>query len=434
MESEQKHSLGQRREEYDCIEDDETLLNNDDDSSDLGYKANGSVEVDSRIEEHDISVFRKAGENGATLIQTTFPPSDLKFGKAPVSKATKKKIIEIQRCLSEKPVDKSKLKSLAKSEGGFINDDLRKMAWPKLLGVDAAMATPAPSQEDLEAHVEYQQVVMDVNRSLKRFPPGIPYEQRVALQDQLTRLILRVIIKYPHLRYYQGYHDVAVTFLLVVGEDDAFQIMEKLSVEHLKDCMEPTMDKTSYLLNFIYPLIRRLNPALYEYLERADVGTMFCLAWFLTWYGHSLNQYHDVVRLYDYFLASPPLMPLYLAATLVVHRQDEIFAVECDMACVHDLLSKIPDDLPFEMLLKQADSLYEKYPPESIEREARERFDKELQMRRAGPPRRTTSPYWWRFVPRIRYRVLLVTATLVGIYAYFRMAEAVTIDGTLPVR
>jgi hypothetical protein len=32
---------------------------------------------------------------------------------------------------------------------------------------------------------------------------GIPYEQRVALQDQLTRLILRVIIKYPHLRYYQ---------------------------------------------------------------------------------------------------------------------------------------------------------------------------------------------------------------------------------------
>jgi hypothetical protein len=32
---------------------------------------------------------------------------------------------------------------------------------------------------------------------------GIPYEQRVALQDQLTRLILRVIIKYPNLRYYQ---------------------------------------------------------------------------------------------------------------------------------------------------------------------------------------------------------------------------------------
>lgn len=49
----------------------------------------------------------------------------------------------------------------------------------------------------------YCQVVLDVNRSLKRFPPGIPYEQRVALQDQLTVLILRVIIMYPHLKYYQ---------------------------------------------------------------------------------------------------------------------------------------------------------------------------------------------------------------------------------------
>jgi hypothetical protein len=66
----------------------------------------------------------------------------------------------------------------------------------------------------------------------------------------------------------QGYHDVAVTFLLVVGEDAAFQIMERLSTDHLKDCMEPTMDRTSYLLNFIFPLIHRLNPALCDFLDR----------------------------------------------------------------------------------------------------------------------------------------------------------------------
>ena len=58
---------------------------------------------------------------------------------------------------------------------------------------------------------------MDVNRSLKRFPPGIGEEERPLLQDQLTRLIIRVIIKHPELHYYQGYHDVAITFLLVVG-------------------------------------------------------------------------------------------------------------------------------------------------------------------------------------------------------------------------
>lgn len=90
----------------------------------------------------------------------------------------------------------------------FINrfhfaDDLRRHVWPRLVGIDPKCVEPAPNLHDLKTHPEYNQVILDVNRSLKRFPPGIPYEQRIALQDQLTVLILRVIIKYPHLRYYQ---------------------------------------------------------------------------------------------------------------------------------------------------------------------------------------------------------------------------------------
>lgn len=68
---------------------------------------------------------------------------------------------------------------------------------------------------------------------------------------------------------------------------------------------------------------------------------MFCLPWFLTWFGHSLNHYKDVVRLYDFFLASPPLMPLYLTSVIVYYRKDEIFAIDADMASVHCLLSQV---------------------------------------------------------------------------------------------
>lgn len=85
----------------------------------------------------------------------------------------------------------------------MVPDDLRRQVWPRLVGIDPNTVDPAPQLEDLKSHREYNQVILDVNRSLKRFPPGIPYEQRIALQDQLTVLILRVIIKYPHLRYYQ---------------------------------------------------------------------------------------------------------------------------------------------------------------------------------------------------------------------------------------
>lgn len=82
-------------------------------------------------------------------------------------------------------------------------DDLRRSVWPLLLGVDREQCDPVPTLEELSSHPEYNQVVLDVNRSLKRFPPGIPIQQRLALQDQLTVIILRVITKYPHLSYYQ---------------------------------------------------------------------------------------------------------------------------------------------------------------------------------------------------------------------------------------
>uniref|UniRef100_A0A1B6GG14 Rab-GAP TBC domain-containing protein n=1 Tax=Cuerna arida TaxID=1464854 RepID=A0A1B6GG14_9HEMI len=363
-----------------------------------------------------------------------FEATDLSFDTVPDSPSLKKKVHEIESLISKDPVPPLQtLRKFALSEGGLVCDELRRRIWPRLLSLDPGDAEPPPDHASLLAHPEYQQVVLDVNRSLKRFPPGIPYSRRVALQDQLTILILRVITKYPHLRYYQGYHDVAVTFLLVVGEDVAFQIMERLSTDHLKECMEPTMDKTSYLLNYIFPLIQRLHPALCEFLDRSGVGTMFCLPWFLTWYGHSLNRYRDVVRLYDYFLASPPLLPLYLVATIVVHRQDEVFRTDCDMASVHCLLSNLSDDLPFEKLLQEATELYEKFPPESVEAEVKERCKREVlrrqqedAMRKAlvSKRARANNPSWVR---RLRawhiphYKLILFTASIAfGFYAYLR--------------
>jgi hypothetical protein len=53
-----------------------------------------------------------------------------------------------------------------------------------------------------------------------------------------------------------GYHDVAITFLLVVGEELGYQIVERLSVSHLQEFMAPTMEQTVRLLQYIYPIFR----------------------------------------------------------------------------------------------------------------------------------------------------------------------------------
>ncbi|KAJ8958559.1 hypothetical protein NQ314_006398 [Rhamnusium bicolor] len=64
----------------------------------------------------------------------------------------------------------------------WFSDDLRCKVWPLLLEVDPSPDEEIPSLEELSTHCEYQQVVVDVNRSLKRFPPGTYYiPQRLKL-------------------------------------------------------------------------------------------------------------------------------------------------------------------------------------------------------------------------------------------------------------
>jgi hypothetical protein len=46
------------------------------------------------------------------------------------------------------------------------------------------------------------------------------------------------------------------------------------------------------------------------------VGTIFALSWLITWFGHVLSDFRHVVRLYDFFLACHPLMPIYFAAVV----------------------------------------------------------------------------------------------------------------------
>ncbi|KAL9923176.1 TBC1 domain family member 20 isoform X2 [Glossina fuscipes] len=287
-------------------------------------------------------------------------PQELSFEEYPEISEEIEKRHKIEKLLLEGGghIEIDILRELARSDYGLVTDDLRRTLWPALVGVDVKCLLPAPKLCDFETHPEYNQVVLDVNRSLKRFPPGIPYEQRIALQDQLTVLIMRVICKYPDLRYYQGYHDVAVTFLLVAGEEIAFAVMDVLSTNHFSECMQETMDATQRRLLFIWPVVNFENPELFNFLQHSGVGTMFALPWYLTWFGHSLNSYKAVVRL-----------------------ADELFLQDCDMASIHLLLSKLPENLPIEQLLNISSHLYDKYPMTTIKKEV-ERLEREDQERR----------------------------------------------------
>lgn len=144
----------------------------------------------------------------------------------------------------------------------------------------------------------------------------MPDEQREGLQEELIDIILRVLKRNPQLHYYQGYHDIVVTFLLVVKERYATALVEKLSTHHLRysdvnlnskplftlhplilllfvcqhalgpffhpiqlqkccfydhyfrDFMDPTMDNTKHILNYLMPIIERVNPEVHDFMQQ----------------------------------------------------------------------------------------------------------------------------------------------------------------------
>ncbi|XP_029370611.1 TBC1 domain family member 20 isoform X3 [Echeneis naucrates] len=282
----------------------------------------------------------------------------------------KQKLSEIHQALISDPVDIETLRRAAASKGGLLTDELRRKVWPKLLNINVYDLPYKPGRDVRENHKDYNQVLLDVRRSMKRFPKGMPAAERAVLQDQLIDIILEVLKRNPQLHYYQGYHDVAVTFLLVVGERMALAMLDKLSNYHLRDFMDPTMDSTKHILNYLMPILEQVDTELHDFMIRAEVGTIFALSWLITWYGHVLSEFRHTLRLYDFFLASHPLMPIYLAATIVLHREKDVKQTECDMAMVHHLLSRIPQDLPYELLISLSQDLFDQYPPSLLAKRA----------------------------------------------------------------
>jgi hypothetical protein len=118
----------------------------------------------------------------------------------------------------------------------------------------------------------------------------------------------------------------------------------------------------------VYVILAHTDSDLEYYMRRAELGQLFALSWMLTWFAHSIDKYDSVVRLYDFFLASHSLMPVYLSAALVLYRSSEILdQCECDMAQIHSLLSKLPHHFPLEALIADAQDLYLQFPPNKLQ-------------------------------------------------------------------
>ena len=67
----------------------------------------------------------------------------------------------------------------------------------------------------------------------------------------------------------------------------------------------------------IVGLVLQADEEVHNQLAAAEVQPFFALGWFITWFAHSVDDLQHVSRLFDLFMASHPLMPLYVTAVVI---------------------------------------------------------------------------------------------------------------------
>ena len=265
---------------------------------------------------------------------------------------------------------------------GLVSHGLRSRVWPLLLGVQDQVHDPA-RYASLAAlpHKDVHVVDVDMDRSLWAWTEGWSDADRAAKRTQLKRILNATIAgNSGDVFYYQGLHDVAAVLLFVAGEAAAYRMLSRLATCHLRDSTRPTLDPAIEVLSMLYPILEAADPALHSFLrglgEPALEVPYFALSWHMTWFSHDVASLDQCARLFDLFISSHPLMPMYVAAVAVRHNRAAILGCGGDggdggdavYACLKGLRVLGPGQLTADELAQQAAELYKASPPAMLVR------------------------------------------------------------------
>jgi len=59
-------------------------------------------------------------------------------------------------------------------------------------------------------------------------------------------------------------------------------------------------------------VVPQADEELAQYIIKAGILPYFALSWYITWFAHDVQSLPQIARLFDLFMASHPLMPLYV--------------------------------------------------------------------------------------------------------------------------
>ena len=165
--------------------------------------------------------------------------------------------------------------------------------------------------------------------------------------------------------YFQGFHDIAQVFLLVLGRENAADAVAHLSLLRIRDFMLPSLTPSLAHLELLPAIIYSVDSTLYQRLRHVD--PYFALAATLTLYAHDIEDYNDIARLFDFLLAHEAVVSVYLFAVIVLSRKHELLDIPADEPeMLQHVLSKIPRPFKPGNYIRRTMALLRDYPPKKL--------------------------------------------------------------------
>jgi len=178
-------------------------------------------------------------------------------------------------------------------------------------------------------------------------------------------VITAVLRRHPMLSYFQGFHDIVQVMLLVLGKDLAVDAVTRLSLLRIRDFMLPSLSASLAHLKLLPAILYAADAKLCHHLSRTQ--PFFALAATLTLYAHEVQDYGAIARLFDFLLAQEAVVSIYLFAVIILSRKDELLEIPAnEPEMLHFTLSKLPNPLDVEDLIRRAKELFSKHPPEQL--------------------------------------------------------------------
>ncbi len=125
--------------------------------------------------------------------------------------------------------------------------------------------------------------------------------------------------------------------LLVVGPSTATTMMRRLATTHLRDATRSGCEALMELLPLLQPILEEAAPKLASLVTQLQLPPYFALRWFITWFSHDMHDLNECARLFDLFLASHPMMPLYVGAVAMRSQAQALLGCE-EMPELHSKL------------------------------------------------------------------------------------------------